>query len=54
MSASDNRFSTFVAHHGRKAVAHGLVGQLAMADALDHGGKSGIVGQVRLTQHVSA
>src|ERR1019366_9142679 len=38
--------------HGRKAVADDLVGELAVAHALDHVGKSWVVGKRRLSQHI--
>ncbi len=42
------------AHHGGKAVADSGIGQVAIANALDHVGKSGIVGQIGLAQYISA
>jgi hypothetical protein len=43
-----------VARHRRKAVADGLVGEFAIADALDHVGEPWIVRQGRKAQNVRA
>jgi len=43
-----------VTRHRREDVADGLVGELAVANALDHVGKPDILRQRRLAQNVSA
>ena len=54
MSASDKRFSSSSRVIVAKLSPTVLSVSCAVANALDHVGKPGIVGQIRLTQHVSA